>query len=240
MIQLKHKLTPELFKMFCISNKLNKKEKEMLNQILNDYSIFFHNGNFRYFDNYMLLKYGKSENKEKQVFCTNILIFVTCCGIDGKLFNEAKLFNYVDIASYIKINPTPSEKIKSELSKLLLTTSVNIDNDKDLQIFVNISYILELPMLPDSIKTKYMFQLTNNNQNLLNMNNCLVTFIKNLDYDNLECYFENKYNKIITLSKQKTNTKFNAKCYTIDQNNKKFIKENNLKEVIFSYKTNGE
>jgi len=74
MIQLKHKLTPELFKMFCISNKLNKKEKEMLNQILNDYFIFFHNGNFRYFDNYMLLKYGKSENKEKQVFCTNILI----------------------------------------------------------------------------------------------------------------------------------------------------------------------
>jgi len=236
MIILKNKLTPMLVNGILNSVKLNINESNLIKRIMEDYKAFFANKKYRYFDKYMNNVYEKKD----ETYHSASLLLIMSFGLGNELFAEPYIASFNDIQALLSYDSAPSSGVTSKLHLTLFKCSETISNIEELNDFVQLCANFELPSLPESMKKfcSFCFIKTSDQPATINKEEYLITFMKKPTFNKLDCYIEDKHNKVIILSKmiKAYNISFEGKCYFIDKNNKKI--DRSLGKVSFTFSFN--
>lgn len=236
MLNQQIKLTPEIVNMILNSGKLNEAEKRIVKCVMDNYKVFFSNGRCKYFDNYLEKIYGESDKE----FLTIAKLFILSFNLANDLFEKQWIPTFEDI-KILSNALTLSVGFMSRLNIILLKCTINVKSVDDLIKYVKYCYNFELPSLPESMKKfcSFCFIKISDQPATINKEEYLITFIKKPTFNKLDCYIEDKHDKVIILSKLKIliyNISFEGKCYFIDKNNKKI--DRNLGKVSFTFSFN--
>lgn len=229
----KRKLHPDIIKAFCSQYELNEVEDSLCDKFYDEYNKFYQDGRFKYFDSY-IEAYQKNQNCDNKEFYSNMLILVECLNLSSKLFHNELDVEIYDLNNFLLKVPLPTADIKTALKNMLLIYHDRVNTEEDLKMFIDACISLKTPYLPDVIKFSCMFIPSAKNIRPIDLNCCLVTFLADVNYKELERYLNNM-NYSIVIKVFKENNKFFIKIYDVDRENKILNCRNNRRNITVKF-----
>lgn len=239
MVKPEDKISPSVVKHICTSYQLNRIEKGMTNHFIKMYKDFYTNGKFKYFDSFMAylhkVYYYSTDALELH---NDFKIIIHTCNIAHNLCTHEDTVKIEELNLFISRNPNPSKHFRIGVQSLLYIISAHIHSTNELQLFVKISHLIELPILPKIIKDSFTKATLVSDQSVnLILDNVMITFISKPSYKELEDNIDTTTSKILVIQKIMSieEITFFGRCYDIDKHRKKYhTPEDYIIKFIFS------